>query len=445
MKSDTLVEIQRVNHFYGEGTLRRQVLFDISADIRSGETVILTGPSGSGKTTLLTLIGGLRSTQDGSLKVLGRELRGAAEGELVKVRKNIGYIFQAHNLLESLTVRQNVLMALGVHSGVTGKAAEARCAEALAAVGLADRMHDRPDQLSGGQKQRVAIARALAGRPQIILADEPTASLDKKSGHDVAQLLHQLATTAGCAVLLVTHDNRILDVADRIMNLEDGRLSTFTDAVLSNTQQMFSLLAENNRKGALARQLADLPPDGFVGLLERVTEQFAQFLNVVDLSQNDAFESMLEQVLEAFTLRIGDILHAERATLFLVDSDRGELWSKVAQGDGAKPLDIRMPLDAGIAGRVATTGKGVNIADAYAEPLFNPDVDRRTGYRTRSMLCVPLLDRRRRTIAVAQLLNKKGGEPFDVADEQRFGEFATSIAVILESWWHMRQRTASRA
>ncbi len=445
MKSNTLVEIRRVNHFYGEGALRRQVLFDISADIHGGETVILNGPSGSGKTTLLTLIGGLRSTQDGSLKVLGHELQGAAEGALVKVRRHIGYIFQAHNLLESLTVRQNVLMALQVHSDMPRRAAEARCAEALAAVGLADRMHDHPDQLSGGQKQRVAIARALAGRPQLILADEPTASLDKKSGHDVAQLLHQLAKTEGCAVLLVTHDNRILDVADRIMHLEDGRLSTFTDAVIANTQQMFSLLAENNRKGALARQLADLPTDGFVALLERVTEEFAQFLRVVDLSQSEAFESMLEQVLEAFTIRIGEILQAERSTLFLVDSERGELWSKVAQGDGTKPLDIRMPLGAGIAGRVATTGKAVNIADAYAEPLFNPDVDRRTGYRTRSILCVPLVDRRQRTIAVAQLLNKRSGEPFDSADQQRLGQFATPIAVILESWWLMRQRTASRA
>jgi putative ABC transport system ATP-binding protein len=441
MAADALVEITGVNHFYGEGALRRQILFDISTEIRSGETVILTGPSGSGKTTLLTLIGGLRSTQVGSLKVLGHELNGAGEGDLVTVRKDIGYIFQAHNLLASLTAQQNVQMALSLHPEVGAKEAAARCRDALAAVGLADCLRAYPDELSGGQKQRVAIARALVGRPKIILADEPTASLDKKSGHDVAELLRDLAKHQGCAVLLVTHDNRILDIADRIMNLDDGRLSSFTDAVLSNTRQMFAMLAEHNRKGELTRQLAELPTDRFVDLLEHVTAQFAQFLHLVELSHNEAFESMLEQVLDAFTLKVGDILHADRATLLLVDRERAELWSKLAQSDGSKPLEIRMPMAAGIAGKVVSTGKAVNIADVYTEPLFNREVDQRTGYRTRSMLCMPLIDHNQRTFAVAQLLNKNGGEPFDADDEQRFHELAASIGVILESWWRMSARS----
>lgn len=222
-----IIEIDRVNHYYGKGSLRKQTLFEVSATVDPGEVVIMTGPSGSGKTTLLTLIGALRSTQEGSMKVLGQELRGAAENQLVELRRNIGYIFQAHNLLNSLTARQNVMMSLELHDQISAEEAKARADAMLEAVGLGDRSNYYPDELSGGQKQRVAIARALVSNPKLVLADEPTAALDKKSGRDVVEIMRSLAKEKGSAVVLVTHDNRILDVADRLIHMEDGRLESY--------------------------------------------------------------------------------------------------------------------------------------------------------------------------------------------------------------------------
>ena len=438
------IQISQVNHHFGEGALKKQILFDVSTEIRAGEIVIVTGPSGSGKTTLLTLIGALRRIQDGSVRILGEELNGAAARAVGRVRKRIGYIFQAHNLLTALTAAQNVQMSLYLHAELSRKEVQRRAVEMLEAVGLGERLDHFPNQLSGGQKQRVAIARALASQPRIILADEPTASLDKQSGRDVVTLMHDLAKKQGVTVLLVTHDNRILDVADRIIHLEDGRLLSFTTAVAANTQHMMDMLAQHNRKGELARLVKGLSVEDFARTLEDATAECKQFLRVVEMSNTEAFESMLEQILESFTLKIGEILDAGRVSLFLVDEARGELFAKVAQYEGEKPLDIRVPLGAGIAGRVASTGQPMNIPDVYAEPLFNRAVDQQTGYRTKSILCVPVIDHRGRVFAVAQVLNKRGDAPFGALDEQRFAEFAASLGVVLESWWQMARAHAPR-
>jgi putative ABC transport system ATP-binding protein len=221
-----VIALDRVNHYYGTGNLRKQILFEVTTNIYGGEVVIMTGPSGSGKTTLLTLIGALRSTQEGSLVVLGQELHNAPRNLLVKVRRNIGYIFQGHNLLNSLTACQNVQMSLELHPEIPSAQVRRQAEEMLAAVGLETHINYYPKELSGGQKQRVAIARALASHPKIVLADEPTAALDKKSGRDVVEIMQKLAKQQGCTILLVTHDNRILDIADRIIHMEDGRLSS---------------------------------------------------------------------------------------------------------------------------------------------------------------------------------------------------------------------------
>ncbi|MDJ0575923.1 MAG: DevA family ABC transporter ATP-binding protein [Xenococcaceae cyanobacterium MO_234.B1] len=224
--SDNVVDIKNLAHFFGKGQLRKQILFDINLTLNTGEVVILKGPSGSGKTTLLTLMGGLRSPHSGNLKVLGQELVGAKSSKLVEIRRNIGYIFQAHNLLKSLTAKQNVQMSLELHNHFSAKEMKQKSIAMLEAVGLGDRIDYYPQNLSGGQKQRVAIARALASHPKIVLADEPTAALDSKSGRDVVDLMQKLAREQGCTILIVTHDNRILDVADRIVELEDGRITT---------------------------------------------------------------------------------------------------------------------------------------------------------------------------------------------------------------------------
>lgn len=224
MENKSIV-VHQLNHYFGTGKLRKQALFDINLEITAGEIVIMTGPSGSGKTTLLTLIGGLRSAQTGSLNVVGRELCNANETQLVKARRNNGYIFQAHNLHGSLTAIENVQMGLEVRGKLSKSRRYQQAQVMLEEVGLGDRINYYPADLSGGQKQRVAIARALVSRPKIVLADEPTAALDKKSGRDVVNIMHDLAKQQGCTILLVTHDNRILDIADRIVYMEDGKLS----------------------------------------------------------------------------------------------------------------------------------------------------------------------------------------------------------------------------
>ncbi|MDH6062039.1 DevA family ABC transporter ATP-binding protein [Chrysosporum bergii ANA360D] len=223
---EMVIAIHKLNHYFGEGNLRKQVLFDINLEIKAGEIVIMTGPSGSGKTTLLTLMGGLRSAQEGSLKILGQEICGASKKQLTKLRRQIGYIFQAHNLMTFLTAKDNVRMSLELHDEFFQQDINAKATAMLEAVGLGDRVNYYPEKLSGGQKQRVAIARALVSHPKIVLADEPTAALDKKSGRDVVELMQKLAKEQGCTILLVTHDNRILDIADRIVYMEDGQLKS---------------------------------------------------------------------------------------------------------------------------------------------------------------------------------------------------------------------------
>ncbi|HME70033.1 MAG TPA: ATP-binding cassette domain-containing protein, partial [Myxococcota bacterium] len=434
------IELEHVEHFFGEGALRRQILFDVTLRVRAGEVVIVNGPSGSGKTTLLTLIGALRSAQKGSVRILGEELKDAGRRILRSVRRQIGYVFQSHNLLGALTASQNVQASLLLERGCTLAASRQRAREMLTAVGLGARVEDYPEQLSGGQRQRVAIARALARRPTLILADEPTASLDRESGREVVDLMHRLVKQQGASVVLVTHDHRILDIADRVIHLEDGRLTSFTEGVAASTRLLMGMLAQSHRKGDLQRRLMELPAERFRALLEQATQESRQFLEVTTLAESDAFESMLEEALAAFTFRFGQLMDVERASLFLVDAERKELWLKVAQEEGGKPLHVRMPLGRGIASEVATTRKPLRVSDAYSHPLFNAEIDRGSGFRTRSILCVPVLDRQGAVFAVAQLLNRRDGEPFDEEDERRFVEFTSSIGVILESWVEMERR-----
>jgi putative ABC transport system ATP-binding protein len=219
------IELRGIGYAYGTGELARPVLRDVDLSVGPGEIVLLTGPSGSGKTTLLTLIGALRAVQTGSAVVLGQQLAGASEGQRVALRRRIGFIFQQHNLLGFLTARQNVAMALELDPATREAERLARAGAMLEAVGVGDRADAPPANLSGGQRQRVAVARALAGKPGLILADEPTAALDKRSGGEVARLLRDLAKRQGVPILMVTHDPRILDIADRVVAMEDGRIA----------------------------------------------------------------------------------------------------------------------------------------------------------------------------------------------------------------------------
>ena len=221
---DSPITVQGLNHWFGTGEARKQALFDIDLKVARGSLTVLMGPSGSGKTTLLTLLGCLRDVQEGSVCLLGHELVGAGADLSRLLRRRLGFIFQAHNLHGSLTALQNVLMGLQVHRLPDPKAQIVAARHVLTLLGLADRVDYLPANLSGGQKQRVAVARALVGNPDVVFADEPTAALDRESGAVVVQMLKRLGQTRGTTTVMVTHDNRILELADRIVTLEDGRI-----------------------------------------------------------------------------------------------------------------------------------------------------------------------------------------------------------------------------
>jgi len=237
-----IISVNNLSHTFGDGSSKKTVLDDITVNFYPGEIVIIMGPSGAGKTTLLSLIGALRTVQTGSVNVAGTELNNAPPCQLRALRRRIGYVFQDQNLLPSLTACENVQLALATEADVARKASRSKAIELLALVGLCECAGKLPRELSGGQQQRVAIARALVRSPKIILADEPTAALDGHSGRVIVELLQHLARQIGCAVLLVTHDTRILDAADRLLILEDGRMDKTNVGLNRATHETFVLI-----------------------------------------------------------------------------------------------------------------------------------------------------------------------------------------------------------
>lgn len=223
---DPIIMVRGLRHMYSEGDGTKEVLHGVDLDIFRGEIVIIMGPSGSGKSTLLKLMGAQLTLQEGEIVIDGKPLRGADKNGLMQIRRNLGFIFQSHHLLNSLKVVQNVQLPLAFDPKATAKSSRADALDALATVGIADQAEKFPSHLSGGQRQRVAIARALIRKPSIVLADEPTASLDQKSGREIVDIIKKMAREIGVTVVLVTHDNRILDIADRIISLVDGTIQT---------------------------------------------------------------------------------------------------------------------------------------------------------------------------------------------------------------------------
>lgn len=218
------ISVRGLSKSFGTGQARTVALDRVSLDVEPGELVLLMGPSGSGKTTLLSVMGCILRPDGGSLRIHGREVAGLPEKVLCRVRlERIGFVFQNYNLFPTLKAAENVMVALDL-KGEPMAEARRRAHEVMESVGLGDKTGSLPEDLSGGQKQRLAIARALASDPEIILADEPTAALDSVNGRLVIGLLSDLARKRGRAVVVVTHDNRILDFADRILRIEDGRI-----------------------------------------------------------------------------------------------------------------------------------------------------------------------------------------------------------------------------
>lgn len=218
------ISVRSLTKTYSSGATEVRALDRVDLDVHGGEVVLLMGPSGSGKTTLVSIMGCILRPTSGSVEVRGTEVSSMSERQLPRVRlDHIGFIFQGFNLFPTLTAGENVELSLDL-KGVRGRPAKRRAAELLEQVGLGDKYKEWPANLSGGQKQRVAIARALAGEPDIVLADEPTAALDSQSGRVVMDMLRDLAKKRARAVTIVSHDNRILDYADRVVRIEDGRV-----------------------------------------------------------------------------------------------------------------------------------------------------------------------------------------------------------------------------
>ena len=224
-EEEVVLEVRGLTKEFVSGKTSVLATDHVDLEVRRGEIVLLMGPSGSGKTTLLTMIGGLLRPTSGTIRIGGREITSLAESDLYEVRRHVvGFVFQVFNLLEPLSVLENVVIPLNL-AGESGKDANLRARSALSDVGMSERVDFKPSSLSGGEKQRVSIARALVHDPELVLADEPTDNLDSKNGYDVVVLLRDMAKTTGRTVIIVSHDHRIREIADRVLWLEDGKLS----------------------------------------------------------------------------------------------------------------------------------------------------------------------------------------------------------------------------
>jgi putative ABC transport system ATP-binding protein len=223
-QNGTAVSLRGVSKAYGAGTSRVQALRGVDLDVRLGELLMLVGPSGCGKTTLISVVAAILDHDEGEIVVFDRDLKAMSPGEKTRFRgANIGFVFQAYNLIPTITVTENVAIPLLI-LGSRRAAALARAGEVLGSVGLGDKLEALPAALSGGQQQRVAIARALVNNPRLIVCDEPTSALDHDTGRLVMEVLRKNALSADRALIIVTHDNRIFNFADRIARMDDGRI-----------------------------------------------------------------------------------------------------------------------------------------------------------------------------------------------------------------------------
>jgi putative ABC transport system ATP-binding protein len=246
--NEPLVRVHGLWKVFGEGETRVEAVRDVEMELARGEIVLVMGPSGSGKTTLLSMLGGLLRPTDGEIWVDGVDIAKLSEHELPRFRAHrFGFIFQDFNLLAALSAEENVEVALNL-AGSRGTAADARARQLLDELGLGGRLDFAADQLSGGEKQRVAVARAIANRPQLILADEPTANLDSQRGHETMRLLRRLANEHEATVLIVSHDERLRVVADRVLWLEDGR---FKELAALERDPVCGMLVEPERAVSL--------------------------------------------------------------------------------------------------------------------------------------------------------------------------------------------------
>lgn len=427
MSSDISISVKNLDFTFGRGDLKKQILFDISTDIRAGEIVIVTGPSGSGKTTLLTIVSALRSVKTGSVQILGKELSGANNKALEQVRKNIGFIFQQHNLLGALTALQNVVLGIRISGKFKGSQIEQRAVEYLHLVGLGERIHYYPEQLSGGQRQRVAIARAMAAEPKILMADEPTASLDKQSGRDVVEQMKRLAKEQGSTILLVTHDNRILDVADRIVYLEDGRIASFNEAVIDNSQQMMKVVADTPSELPNNQVESDFD---FQYFMVDLSLQSQRILALKSKINPIAFKGVLNNALADFTAQALEKFDTQGFPLYLATEGA---WIASPLGDASGQHIATYPNQGGLVNTVRDLKKSILIPNSLLDNRIDPVIDKQFD-EAQMIMTVPLKRRSGEIFAVLQCRRLMNNPGFTERDLKLFELFCTSITGLLDAY-----------
>ncbi|MFT7314983.1 MAG: putative ABC transport system ATP-binding protein [Paraglaciecola sp.] len=427
MSSDISISVKNLDFSFGSGDLKKQILFDISTDIKSGEIVIVTGPSGSGKTTLLTIVSALRSVKTGSVQILGKELRGAKSRELEQVRKNIGFIFQQHNLIGALTALQNVVLGIRISGKFKGRQIEQRAVEYLHIVGLGDRIHYYPEQLSGGQRQRVAIARAMAAEPKILMADEPTASLDKQSGRDVVDRMKSLAKEQGSTILLVTHDNRILDVADRIIYLEDGHIASFNEAVIDNSQQLMKVVADTPSERPNNQIESDFD---FQYFMVDLSLQSQRILALKSKINPIAFRGVLTNALTDFTAQAADKFDTQGFPLYIATEDA---WNASPLGDASGEHVATYPNQGGLVNTVRDLNKSVLISNSLLDEKIDPVIDKQYE-EAQMIMAVPIKRRTGEIFAVVQCRRLISTPSFTERDLKLFELFCISITGLLDAY-----------
>jgi adenylate cyclase len=231
----------------------------------------------------------------------------------------------------------------------------------------------------------------------------------------------------------VTHDNRILDLADRIVTLEDGRLVSLASEMSINAGSILRGFTRLSRTGDLRQHVGSLSDKQFADLLEALTSEFSQYLAVFQVGGRETIQELFDSILEATTAKMIDLMQADRGTLYLLDADKMILRSRIATGNAGEKIVIEVPVSHSLAGQVIRTGKPLNLDDVYQSENFNRAHDDATGYRTKSMLCMPIYTPAGHVLAVAQLINRKGDEKFSAADEERFIQFAEPLEVMLEN------------
>jgi len=433
-----LVIANDLNFSFGEGELRRQMLYGIDFVLEPGEIVIVTGPSGSGKSTFLTLVGTLRSHQEGQLDVVGNSLLGASAATINNVRQQLGFIFQYHNLLDSLTATENVLMGFAKGDKRTKSQLKEVASSTLATLGLEMRLNYKPSSLSGGQNQRVSIARALVRSPKVILADEPTASLDATTTEIVMRLFREQTKELGSSILLVTHDDRIFKQADRVVEVRDGKLrdagATYLDHGKNQASAALTTIAHSHKLEAPA-VTADPRPGtlaanrvkGALESLEKVLSDLAEIKLATTLQS-------LAQSLTYIASESASSLNADGCSIYLYDKDNAELFTLALSSAKDDLEGFAISTDKGFVGKCFREGAAVLEGRAADSTTLDRTIDLKSGLTTQSVACVPLSTETGDVFGIIQLVDQKADQ-FSTETIDGLYELRSLLAAPLHEYW----------